>query len=161
LVEELCGDPSLRVEGLVLAGQLAESRGDFAEARRKLEAAAAVRDDRDLFPLRELCRFLFERIDPAEAGEVVQALARHEPDNPSAHANLGAYYHRVGDFTAAVASYLRSLELRPDAVTTRAQLAQALESAGDPEAARDHWRAVLEREPDHAQAAAAVGKTGG
>ena len=64
--------------GAALAAHLAAAAGDFAGAKRKFREATATRpDDPDLLEM--MCRFLFDRGDPAEAEAAVKALCAAPP----------------------------------------------------------------------------------
>jgi tetratricopeptide (TPR) repeat protein len=52
------------------------------------------------------------------------------PEDAAAHNNLGNAFARSGQFTAAIASYRRALELRPQLVEARNNLAQAYDGLG-------------------------------
>lgn len=145
IAETLCLRSSLRVEGLILKAQLAAAHGDRAQARKRFEAAVAQRGDSDCYPLHEYCRYLFESIGPPEARDLLQLLAEEDPENPSVQMNLGTYYQCVGDNEQAAVAFQKSVDLRPDWLPTRRQLAQTLESIGQTEAAQAQWRLIESR----------------
>ena len=47
---------------------------------------------------------------------------RAQPDNPNAHMNLGGIYRNLGNLDQALASSLKSLELKPDSPTAHMNL---------------------------------------
>jgi GT2 family glycosyltransferase/tetratricopeptide (TPR) repeat protein/SAM-dependent methyltransferase len=155
LAGRLVADPSLRVEGLLLAGRVADGRGQGGEARRAWEAAAAA-DPTDPEPCRQLGRLYFEgRNDPA-AERVLRSLLTRAPDDAAAHHNLGAVLLRLGRAEAAVGAFRRSLDLRPESLETGVCLGYALRAAGDERGAVEVWQGVLARAPGHLEAAAAI-----
>lgn len=147
MVADFCSHDSLQVDRMVLEGQLAATQGDYNAARRHFEQAIVAREVSDSFPLHAYCRFLFERVDPCEAGELLLTLAKQEPSNPSVQTNLGLYYRRVGDKQKAIKAFQRSLKLRPGSVSSRIQLAETLDLAGEHEAAQFQWRKIREVDP--------------
>jgi GT2 family glycosyltransferase/tetratricopeptide (TPR) repeat protein len=127
VIAQLCADPRLRAVGLVLTGRLAASEGEPAAAERAYREAA---DTGDAQALRALSQFLFETGRPTAAEAALRALVEHEPEDPSAHHNLGTVLLLSRRFDEAVVAYRRSLDLRPDAAGTQAQLRVALQRAG-------------------------------
>jgi len=123
LAATMLGDPGLRIEGLILTGRLREFRGDYEGARRDLEAALSEAPD-DLDALREVCRFIFERVGPESAGAHLARLAALDPSDASVHHNLGVVLRSTGQAEAAARSFRTSLDLRPDWPATVHQLAQ-------------------------------------
>ena len=71
------------------------------------------------------------------------------PGDATAHHNLGNALARAGQFSDAIASYRRALNLRPNFIEARNHLAQALDGLGGEWAAIGHW---LEAAACHQQA---------
>ena len=71
------------------------------------------------------------------------------PGDATAHHNLGNALARAGQFSDAIASYRRALNLRPNFIEARNHLAQALDGLGGEWAAISHW---LEAAACHQQA---------
>lgn len=124
-LEGMLEDPHLRCDSLVLSGLLAEARGDMTKAKDQLWWALSEYPD-DRYTLRSLCRFLFERGEMPEAEEALQRLTAAEPNDGSAHHNLGIVYTALGRRTEAIESFRRSLEVRPESSETQRLLADAL-----------------------------------
>ena len=155
LAGQLEGNPRLAGEGAMLAGRAAAVLRDVATARRELERASAVMPA-DPEPLRELCRVLFEQVDPAEAEGVVRELLRREPRDASAHHNLGTVHLRRGNPAAAVEAYQRSLQFRRDHAATHFQLGCAFDALGRRAEAIAAWERTLALAPDHTETAKAL-----
>jgi tetratricopeptide (TPR) repeat protein len=125
LAEELRPRKSLGATGRLLESRLCERTSDFEGARRALECALREAP-RELAPLRELCRLLFEHFPPADAVQALRQLSERDPGDAAAHHNLGAAYCRLGLFDRAAEAYRRSLELRPDCPLTIRHLESAI-----------------------------------
>ncbi len=81
------------------------------------------------------------------------------PSLPLGYVNWGAAMGREGRYAEAAYLFRRALKLRPEA-DTFANLALALERAGDREGAREAYRKALAMEPGHRGAAAGLGRLG-
>jgi tetratricopeptide (TPR) repeat protein len=127
-VQELLAQPGLRTTAKVLESRMFVQRGDYAAARRALEAAPDDAPDATE-ALQELCRLLFEHGEPAEAEIVLRRLTVREPHDPAAWHNLGTVYCQLSRFDDAAGAYRKSLELRPHAEPTRRQLEFAVSRA--------------------------------
>jgi FkbM family methyltransferase len=125
LARGLLHDARVRSVGLVLEARLARARGEGQKVRSNLEQA--VREfPEDLVAREEWCHFLFEHGTPADAAGALAELVRCDPENASAHHNLGLKYLELGRATDAVAAMRESLRLRPDYDLTRRALSEAL-----------------------------------
>jgi tetratricopeptide (TPR) repeat protein len=155
VAEQLPGEPTLQTECLVLQGRVAAARGDLTGARRALERAAAGRPD-DVHAWQALCQFLFEYVDPAEAEGPLKELLRCDPEDASAHHNLGTVYLRKGELTAAAEAFRHSLRLRPASAVTWLQLGHALRAGGRTGEAADAFAQALRLSPGSAEAADAL-----
>jgi len=112
LADQLFRDPFLRSTGLVLAGQLAERRGNLSVARQLL-VEAVEQSQGDERPLDELCRILFFHGAPDEAEAALTRLVRERPDDAAAQHNLAVVYLRQGRPVEATLMLHSSLQLRP------------------------------------------------
>ena len=74
------------------------------------------------------------------------------PDDAEACSNLSGVYAIIGDSTAAVHFGQRAVELRPENVSFRHSLAILLNGLGENGQAREQLIALLEVEPNHADA---------
>lgn len=130
---EMRSRPALRVEAALLDAKRDEAQGHFGLARDTLETT--VREaPHDRTALHELCRFLFERVDPLEAEAPLSRLLELDPEDAAALHNFGTLLLRKGLPDSAASSLSRSLELRPRSPATRQLLQQALEACGSPHA---------------------------
>jgi tetratricopeptide (TPR) repeat protein len=159
LGERLLKENGLRGEGLLLRGRVGAARSDMAGARRDFEQAVkACPDDIEIFDAR--CRFLFEHADPEETKRALEELIRRVPQDAAAHHNLGTINLRLGDYSAAIKCYRRSLELRPNAPGTYLQLAEALRGAGRMDEAIEAWEQTLRLAPGDPQTTKALREAG-
>jgi len=127
LADQLFGIPFLRSTGLVLAGQLAERRGNLTAARQLL-VEAVEQSQGDERPLDELCRVLFFHGAPDEAEAALTQLVKERPDDAAAQHNLAVVYLRQGRPVEATLMFRSSLQLRPNSPAT-AQLLACAEAA--------------------------------
>jgi hypothetical protein len=73
-------------------------------------------------------------------------------DRPESHLNLGVVASAMGDDAKTEAHYRRAVELAPDFMPVRFNLANLLNSQGRNEEAREHLEAILAREPENGEA---------
>jgi tetratricopeptide (TPR) repeat protein len=128
LAEKLVNGGHLHGEGQFLRGRLAASQGNLNDAIRELEQANSL-CPADTEPLRELCRLLFERGDPADAERWLEELVARDPEDASVHFNLGTVRLRRKLIHPAIESFEQSLRLRPDYSLTHIHLGYALRDA--------------------------------
>ena len=105
-----------------------------------------------------------ERISGGDLGGGLALLRRCVAEHPGyadVAALLGAHELRVGFLDDGIASLVSALELNPDYHAARLQLAHGLYLRGERTRAVSEVRAVLEREPSHADAAALLERLGG
>jgi FkbM family methyltransferase len=155
LAGRLLDDSRLRVEGLLLEGQIAVARGNQTAARASWQRVV------DEFPhtsdaLRQASQLLFEKIDPTAAEAALRAVLRGEPDNGEAWHNLGSVHMVAGRFREARDALQTSLRCRPGAVQTQVQLGYALHADGRKEDALASWSEALQLHPDHPDVMAAL-----
>jgi FkbM family methyltransferase len=158
LAQELQAGP-LRVEGLILQGQVAAARGELAKARQYLEEAVRERPEDDA-ALQALCRFLFERGSPGEAEGPLRQLLKRHPEDGAAHHNLGTACLQQGRPEEAATAYRASLQHRPDYAATYVCLGHALHACGRPEEAARAWQEGLRLEPGNREARQALEQLG-
>jgi tetratricopeptide (TPR) repeat protein len=87
-----------------------------------------------------------------KALRVQERLLRRDPGNAALHNDLGNLQLATGDFAAAEASYRSALELDPDLVSARFNLALLLQQQGHLVKARRAYSRVLEIDAAHAWA---------
>src|SRR5262249_5016734 len=105
-------DPRLESEASLLLSRVAEVSGDTMTARRHLEHVVGLcPNDPDI--LHALCRFLFERMDVADAEAPLRQLLALHPQDASLLHNLGLVHVRQGRLPEAIADFKQSLQLRP------------------------------------------------
>jgi GT2 family glycosyltransferase/tetratricopeptide (TPR) repeat protein len=165
VAEHCLGEPdaAVRVEGRLLKGRLAVAAGDIAAARAEIEQALAE-DPGDRAALEARCHLLFDHGPPAEAEAALRALIDRDPEDPSAHHNLGMLLLRLKRYDPAARAFRQALRHRADAPATYLHLGYALKECGRLAEAVAAWQQVLRLAPDDAAAgeelarASAVGR---
>lgn len=135
---------------------LLRERGRFAEAsaewRRLVEAAPMVAEWRAqlAFALADEAgaRQPPDRTLQAEAREILEALAREEPELPGAQLNLGNVLRQMGDRDGALARYRAALHLNPGYELARLNLAALLAEGGQVDEAVSLLREGLTLDPE-------------
>ncbi len=79
--------------------------------------------------------------------ERAEAQLKSSPKSMQVHQTLAEYYRAAGNREKVKAMYEKMAELKPDDARLRYQVAQQLVQAGEPNAALDHYRAALKKEP--------------
>ena len=134
------------------ARMVAKLRGFLDDPR---QAAERYQGDTS-FPGRYALAIAHYRMpDLEQALREVEALIAEEPDNPYLHELKGQMLFENGRVDAAVAPYLKSVELRPESALLRIGLARALIETGQDGAnseAIGHLKDAVEREPTNAGA---------
>jgi uncharacterized protein (AIM24 family) len=123
----------------------------------------AERDDRRPPPSRDIAGedFLFHlyrgsellqdnRVHDAKA-ELEQALSL-QPSDPKGQDLLGIVYFRLGLYPRAIAIYERLIQLHPEALEPRINLALSYLKTGQPSQARFELERVVEQNPGHSRA---------
>jgi arylsulfatase A-like enzyme/tetratricopeptide (TPR) repeat protein len=96
------------------------------------------------------CLIGLRRFDEAEA-ELTGILSKH-PKFPLTHFNLGLLYEEEGRLSDARKAYATEVELQPNSVAARFNLANLLLRTGDIAAAEDQLRQLLKEYPDEPRA---------
>jgi Flp pilus assembly protein TadD len=86
--------------------------------------------------------------DTAGAIQAYKDVLRQDDGHVRALANLGALYHREGDFQNARTLYLRALQIRPDRSKTTYNLGRLEHECGEHDAARHMYETALLLECD-------------
>jgi Tfp pilus assembly protein PilF len=86
--------------------------------------------------------------DTAGAIQAYKDVLRQDDGHVRALANLGALYHREGDFQNARTLYLRALQIRPDRSKTTYNLGRLEHECGEHDAARNMYETALLLECD-------------
>jgi Flp pilus assembly protein TadD len=82
-----------------------------------------------------------------EAEVALQSLIDHDPDDASAHHNLGTLRMRTQRYDGAVEAYRRSLSLRPRYAAKHLNLGYALKDSGRLDEAVAEWEQTLRLAP--------------
>ena len=128
---EAKGNPELTATADFIAGKFEFEHGNVAQSRQYFENGLRFQPDNSTI-LTYYAALLLRTGNAAQALPYAQHAARSAPDSPDAHAMLG-YAQFASDRTKdAIASWKRSLELRPDPAVQRllakAQREQSAES---------------------------------
>ena len=105
----------------------------------------------------------FQKRDYSQAIREFNEVFNDDPENTQARQNLIAVYHKYGQvldnqrrYDQAITQLERGLALAPAHINLRLSLAYAYEHAKDFDSARGAFEAILELEPDNAQAKAGL-----
>lgn len=148
------GDRAEAVKQLAAVLELQPDRGEVALAER---TAAQVLDPFRGFP--QAAREQFESAltwlesdSPAQAQQLLDALAERFGDLAIVHAVSGLAAGKQDDAGRAIASFRRAIELAPDLAEPRQYLGELYLARGRPDSAREHLEAAIERNPFGAEA---------
>jgi len=122
-------EAALRLEAFLLRSRVAMAVGDVVAARQELEQALALGPD-DNETMRLQCQFLFEHGTPSESETALRRLIGRDPEDASAHHNLGTLLLRNKRFKDATIAFRQALQLRPDNLSTHLHLGYALKGNG-------------------------------
>jgi len=108
-------------------------------------------DPKDLIGFHEIRHklpFLLARMEYAEAEKVCEELLRERPDHPDGYIARARIAAERRDFSAAISSLRKAIELEPDNAVANGMLGGVLVKAGRSDEAIDCFRRVLDRRPD-------------
>jgi len=120
-----------------LAGRLARSAGDLAEAETALEAALSITRDEPAARA-ELARLRFDQRRLPEANEIAEALIAEDPSNAAGLLLRARIATELGQWRLARDDYERLLALQPQADRLHRPLALVCRALGDLECAKRH-----------------------
>jgi len=117
--------PDMLHEQLMLGAELQKQKGQYGEARARLEEGAR------LFPTdtairHSLCQFLYHHGTPEEALRALIDLLELAPEDAVAWYNMGLLHSSQGRHSEAVKAFQQSLRYRPENATTKQALLAAL-----------------------------------
>jgi arylsulfatase A-like enzyme/Tfp pilus assembly protein PilF len=145
------------LQQLTALGYTAGSTADLSKA----EAAELV-DVKQRLAIKDLAVELRsglarKTIGAREHVEIARHLVSESPETPAFHAELGAAYHRLGDFESALPVLEHTLELVPTDAGAHYALGDALQQMGRLEESRPHFAMALEFDPAMASAHVGLG----
>ena len=114
-------------------------------------APADVAAEDFLFHLHRGTEMLQDNRVHAAKAELEHALAL-QPSDPKGQDLLGIVYFRLGLYPRAISIYERLIQLHPDAIEPRINLALCYLKTGQPSQARGELEKVLDQNPRHARA---------
>lgn len=128
---EAKGNPGLSATADFIAGKFEFEHGNIASSRQYFESALRFQPDNSTI-LIYYAAVLVRTGSPSQALSYAQRAVRSAPDSPDAHTMLGYAWFATDHTKEAIASWKRSLELRPDPAVqqllTKAQREQNVES---------------------------------
>ena len=159
LAQELLGNGSLRVEGLLMKSRIDLRFHCWDDARRELDRAfAEYPADPEILSRR--CQLLFEHGAPEDAEHALKRLIDHDPADPSAYYNLGTLLLRTHRYDEAACAYRQSLRYRTNHPATYLNLGYALKDSGRMEEAITAWEQALRLAPADPSVRAELARAG-
>ncbi len=134
-----------RATGYAISGQLFYIDGRFEDAIRQYNMALSIN------PQDDNARWLAGYVKRIMAREVIaeyQAIARTDPNSPTAHAGLGLAYNEAGMEDEAIAELRAALELDPGLVVALIYLGDIYQKKGMIDEAIELYKRLLEVQPD-------------
>ena len=98
-----------------------------------------------------------DRLDAVK--QMADVVIGFAPDEPEAYDLLGVVYQAQGDVIAAEAAFLKTLSLDPKMIASHLGLAQIYKDT-KPEVAREHYRTILEMDPQNVYAKEGLSQLG-
>ena len=147
-----------RLTGLASSSGAYLKRGSAALVNGRLsEAETALRRAVEIDPTngaawRNLGHTLLQKPDPKQALDELKIAAEHLPDDPQIHLDLGNLYLVQGLGQRAAVAFEKTVELSPEFVQGRFNLANTLVGLERWDEAAPHLAKVLELEPEHERA---------
>ena len=126
-------------------GMIAEEEGQLDAAIHAYERSLEEYDGAEV--RFNLGNVLFQLERYAEAAKSFRVAVEKEPDYVEAWNNLGNVQGELGLASEAQGSYQRALAVAPDYADAHFNLAETLQTSGDLEGAKHHWREYLARDP--------------
>ncbi|TCU58932.1 Flp pilus assembly protein TadD [Novosphingobium sp. PhB57] len=148
--QQLVAADPLRAEGYFLLGLAAAEAGHVAKAIPLIEAAAARGGQAE--HLAQLARLLVLVRREGEAGAAARGAMAAGPGDPLTFDTIGCVLARLGDHAGSLAPFSAAVDGEPENLDYRYNLAAACGFTGKVEAARDHYEAILARDPGHGRA---------
>jgi len=94
----------------------------------------------------------------ARAVEMLENAVAQGADTGSVHNSLGEIYLQMGLGDAALAQFMRGIDVEPDSLTLQSNLARAFQAIGNAREAENRFRAILKDHPKHAATHNRLGK---
>jgi putative PEP-CTERM system TPR-repeat lipoprotein len=121
---------------------------DISGALLELEAAVAADPDYSRAQFR-LARLYYQMGDSEKTFDKASLLSRKYPQDPRSFVLMAAVSEGKGDLAGASAYYQKSLEIAPENILARYNLARLSMEQGDLETARERFNSVLLAQPGH------------
>ncbi len=144
---------------LVLAAKEQREAGAHAEAMRLLDGALRADPGLAVAHLEWAVAAQYLGVAPEEIQNHLDRAVTLAPDSARARQVRASFLLAQGDHNGATTDAERALVLRPELPGTRLLLARIAQQRDKPKAARDHYRVLLERDPQHIAALLGVAAT--
>lgn len=148
-----------RAFDLVVAAKDKREAGEHAEAMQLLDEAIDADPGLAVAHLEWAVAAQYLGVEPEDIQNHLDRAITLSPDSARARQVRATYLLERGDHNGATADAERALVLRPELPGTRLLLARIAQQRDKPTAARDHYRVLLERQPQHIAALIGVATT--
>ena len=101
---------------------------------------------------------LFQEGQLEAAAQIYGQLSMLEPENANVWLSLGRIHRRLQNWASARDAWSRLLEVSPERIDARLELATSCQQCGDVGRAVAELQLILQREPDHRRALTALGR---
>lgn len=150
LVSAICQRRPDLSEGWYLLGLARAEAGSVSRALPLVHRAVAQEPTPER--LAQYARLLSQGRRDGDAGRIARAALALAPNDARSLDTIGCVLARLGDHEGSVAPFEKAVGLEPDNAGFRYNLAAACGFTGRVAQARDHYEALLAREPGHARA---------
>jgi|GEM_PF-2754918 len=154
IIESMPATPEFRVPCSILTCLDLDWNGNTSEAQNLLEKTWRETESQEC--LDELCRLLTERGMHTSALPFLEQLREARPDDSAVLHNLGITLHLCNRSHEGIKILQRCLEMAPDRIVTRCQLAAILEELGDLDPAHSILATGLELFPERSDLITAI-----
>ncbi len=130
--------------------RLKEARAEFIQGKKA--------DSRDIESYRNLSELERRAKKEDQALRHLKEALEKNPDSAAAHAAMGDFYFRRGDYARAMQYYSRASQLEPGNPEYLAKMARTAGRQGDPAKAVSLWQRVLQADKDNVEAHTALAR---
>jgi cytochrome c-type biogenesis protein CcmH/NrfG len=124
-LDELAARDAARVESVAITNSaMEEYKKKHVDKARELLLQAVQKDDRNAEAWMQLGAIEYEKNNYYESARAFHRASRLMPTRYEPHFNLGTVYETTAQFTEAIESYKKSLEMAPDQIEVMENLAR-------------------------------------